>query len=256
MGIDTHLHILPFFDDGPRSLADSLQMGTLAQTEGIHTMIATPHHLTRKFYNHRSDVEQAVLMLNQNLRKEGLDLTVLPGQEVRMNPVFFKEWEEGSVITLNHSRYILIEFETNASYDEMQEWIHELQMLNLVPIIAHPERIEAVIHEPRRLEELILSGALCQATCLTIAGHFGRKAQKTAERLCRNHWIHLLASDAHDSVERACYWTQALGKLNKWAGVQWSRYVLENAKRIVHDQPIEVSTSHFTPRKKYFLFRR
>jgi protein-tyrosine phosphatase len=42
--IDIHNHILPGIDDGCRSLEESLELARLAVKEGIHHIIATPHH--------------------------------------------------------------------------------------------------------------------------------------------------------------------------------------------------------------------
>ena len=44
--IDMHCHILPNVDDGANTLIDSLEMARWAVAEGIHTIIATPHHKT------------------------------------------------------------------------------------------------------------------------------------------------------------------------------------------------------------------
>lgn len=255
MCIDLHTHILPFLDDGSSSMDESLRMAEQAVKEGIHTIIATPHHLTHRYYNHSREVKQAVQELNSNFMQSNISLKVLPGQEVRMNNSFFKEWEEGSVLTLNHSRYLLIEFEEDVTYEQMQEWIHEIQMLQLVPIIAHPERIPAIIKEPHRIEELIQLGVLCQVTCLTIVGYFGRKVQKTAEKLCRLRQVHLLSSDAHDSIKRVYNWQNALDRLRKWAGDDWSQYVLQNANKVVLDQIIDVPTNerkHKERRNSFF----
>lgn len=254
--IDIHAHILPFLDDGPSNLDESVKMAVQAYHEGVQAIIATPHHLTSKYYNDCDAVEQSVRTLNERLQEEGIAVKIMPGQEVRINRIFFREWEKGNVLTLNHSRYMLIEFEGGVSYDQMLEWVHELRMLDLVPIIAHPERIPAVIDEPERIHELIQSGALCQATCLTIEGQFGRKVQKTAEKLCKLGGIHLLASDAHDSLKRTFYWKLANEKLEKWMGSGWQSYVLQNAERVVHDQWIDVSTSGFSQRRKFALFRK
>ncbi len=41
--IDIHTHILPGFDDGATSLAESIEMVNLAETDGIGAIFATPH---------------------------------------------------------------------------------------------------------------------------------------------------------------------------------------------------------------------
>ena len=42
--IDLHCHILSGIDDGAQTVTDSLAMAQKAVQEGIHTIVATPHH--------------------------------------------------------------------------------------------------------------------------------------------------------------------------------------------------------------------
>jgi protein-tyrosine phosphatase len=41
--IDIHCHILSGIDDGAKTVEDSILMAKQAVSEGIHTIIATPH---------------------------------------------------------------------------------------------------------------------------------------------------------------------------------------------------------------------
>ena len=41
--IDWHSHILPKIDDGSRSLEETLELLKMLKSQGINTVIATPH---------------------------------------------------------------------------------------------------------------------------------------------------------------------------------------------------------------------
>ena len=47
--IDLHCHILHGIDDGAQTVTDSLAMAQQAVAEGIHTIVATPHHQNGKY---------------------------------------------------------------------------------------------------------------------------------------------------------------------------------------------------------------
>jgi protein-tyrosine phosphatase len=76
--IDIHCHILPGVDDGAQSLSDSLNMARKAVEQGIHKIVATPHHLTSSYENPKQSIIDRVKDLNAALREEKIDLEVLP----------------------------------------------------------------------------------------------------------------------------------------------------------------------------------
>ncbi len=47
--IDIHCHILPSIDDGAVDMDTAVRMAHQAVDEGIHTIIATPHHNNCKY---------------------------------------------------------------------------------------------------------------------------------------------------------------------------------------------------------------
>ena len=46
--VDFHSHILPGIDDGAKDVETSVKMLELAKSQGIHTIIATPHYYPNK----------------------------------------------------------------------------------------------------------------------------------------------------------------------------------------------------------------
>src|SRR5436190_1716616 len=49
--IDIHHHCLPGVDDGPRTLAEAVDLCRMAADEGIETIVATPHVLRGRWQN-------------------------------------------------------------------------------------------------------------------------------------------------------------------------------------------------------------
>jgi protein-tyrosine phosphatase len=90
--IDIHCHILPGIDDGAQSLEDALDMARLAIEHGIHTIIATPHHANGVYENEADHIMKSVHLLNTALREHHLPLSIVPGQEYRVNRQLLEEY--------------------------------------------------------------------------------------------------------------------------------------------------------------------
>ena len=65
--IDIHSHILPGIDDGAQDEQASIDMAKQAVAEGIHTIIATPHHKNGQYENRKESILKHVEILNETL---------------------------------------------------------------------------------------------------------------------------------------------------------------------------------------------
>ena len=72
--IDLHCHILPGIDDGAQTVTDSLAMAKQAVSEGIHTIVATPHHQNGKYVNEHDSIIYQVGQLNDELKQNEIPL--------------------------------------------------------------------------------------------------------------------------------------------------------------------------------------
>jgi protein-tyrosine phosphatase len=67
--IDTHAHILPGMDDGPKGLEESIRMARIAVQDGIHTMIATPHCFNGVYSSSKEAIISACDQFNDSLKE-------------------------------------------------------------------------------------------------------------------------------------------------------------------------------------------
>ncbi len=58
--IDIHSHILPSVDDGASDWEDALAMARDAHKDGIHTVVATPHHANGQYLNPADSIMDGV----------------------------------------------------------------------------------------------------------------------------------------------------------------------------------------------------
>ena len=197
--IDLHAHILPGLDDGAQSMEDALEMAAMAAESGVHTIVATPHshpqgELPPRF---ASIVESRVRELQYRLRCEGIPLRLLPGMEIFATPDTGWLLSRGELLTLNGTRYALVEFRFDEDTMFMEEILQQVTDRHLVPIVAHPERYFAVQQHPQRVADWLRMGYGIQVNKGSLLGRFGSEAQDLAVELIRRRMATVIASDAH-----------------------------------------------------------
>ncbi|OVE34096.1 tyrosine protein phosphatase [Priestia aryabhattai] len=201
--IDLHCHILPGVDDGAQTIEDSLHMAKKAVAEGIHTILATPHHQNGKYINEKNEILQQVSTLNQYLLQENIPLTVLPGQEIRIYGEMIEDYRNGKILTLNHTnKYIFVEFPSSQVPRFTERLLYDIQAEGLIPIIVHPERNSRLIEEPAILYNFVNKGIMTQVTASSLTGRFGKKIKKFTLNLIEANLTHMIASDAHNISNR------------------------------------------------------
>ncbi|KRE97100.1 hypothetical protein ASG89_30050 [Paenibacillus sp. Soil766] len=242
MLIDTHCHILPGMDDGARTLDEAIEMAQHASSEGIHTIVATPHHADGRHENAADKVELAVQELNNELEKRRIPVQILPGQEVRVSEGLLLDLDAGRVRTLNHSQYVLLELPPTGIPRYFDEIIYELHVEGLTVILAHPERQLDFIVNPRLLHSYVEKGCLCQITSQSLMGLFGRKIQKFAMYVYKSHLAHLIASDAHNLASRRSNLAEAYSYLEKVQGRKALERFSINAASVIRNETIVTKT--------------
>lgn len=217
--IDLHCHILPGIDDGAKYLDDSIAMAEAAVKEGITHILATPHHMNRSWMNDKQKVLTLVNELQEELDRRQIDLTIFPGQEVRLYGDILKDMKDDQILFVDEQeQYVLIEFPTETVPTYAERLFFDLQSHGKTPIIVHPERNHDILRHPDKLKNLIDKGALAQLTAASYTGGFGSKIQKFSKQLIEADLVHFLASDAHNVTNRAFHMQEAYSQLSKEYG--------------------------------------
>lgn len=201
--IDVHFHCLPGIDDGPEDWDRAVALCRAAAAEGTRTLVATPHVLRESWLNEDPSVrDQLVLKLNTLL---GGRPSVLAGCEYAYSSDAVELLERGPagpLTTLNRGRYLLLEFLPGPLPASTDAVLHELALMDVVPVVAHPERNRRFSSNPDRLARLVARGALVQITAGSLLGDFGYGPYEACEEFFRRGLVHLLASDAHSVARR------------------------------------------------------
>jgi protein-tyrosine phosphatase len=250
--IDLHCHILPGVDDGAKTENDSLDMAKAAQAEGITHIVATPHHRNGVYDNTKEEIELQVKLLNQLLESHGIPVTILPGQENRLQGDILEKIEQGEILTMNNTgNYLFVEFPTSHVPRYTSQLFYDLQLAGVIPVIVHPERNNEIFNHPEALYQLINNGALSQVTAGSLIGKFGKKIQKLSFQLIDYSLAHFIASDAHNTSSRGFHLRAAYKAVEEKLGVQ-TRYLLEeNAELLIDGQAVNRDQPEQIREKKF-----
>lgn len=200
--IDLHSHLLPGIDDGAQSLEDALAMARQAVAHGTTVLACTPHIYPGLFPNTPEIIAQATQELRQALNDNAIPLELVYGADIQIIPELVTQLRNGTLPTLNNTRYFLFEPPHHVPNSAMLELVHNSVAAGFVPVITHPERLSYAFAKYREFAAAVASGAWLQLTANAITGHFGPDVAKLSERFLRDGLVHIVASDAHDVRHR------------------------------------------------------
>jgi protein-tyrosine phosphatase len=238
--IDLHVHLLPGLDDGPQSLEESVAMCRMAAADGVTTIVATPHQQHEEWEN--ADIAEIHRLCREVETAAAGTILVLPGGEIRASmgiPADLERGEEGGLLPLAGSRYVLVEPSPYPFAPSLEELIYELRVAGWRTILAHPERYGYLAEETERLRVLVKRGALLQVTAASVLGANGRRAEAATRYLLQHRLAHFLSSDGHDCAGRAPLLAEAARKVASQWGEDLARVLtLDNPLAVIEDREL------------------
>lgn len=237
---DIHCHCLPYIDDGPLTMGESLKLCEALTNEGVKSVVATPHQLGRfEGRNEATQVRKVVDDLNQSLKANEIPLKVLPGGEIRVDERICRLIENDEVMTLADSKkFILLElpFQT---FINIELLLKELNSMGIRSIISHVEKIEPLVAQPDILYKWFEHSVYLQVTASSLLGDFGLKIQRAAWNFLSSRWVSFIATDSHDVNHRRPRIREAFDIIRMKLGESIARLVcIENPARVITGQNI------------------
>jgi len=235
--IDLHCHLLPGIDDGPATLEEALEMARIAVANGIEEAHVTPHLHPGRWENDLPKIAAAVQAYREALAQAGIPLEIGFAAEVRLDYEILPLIEAGRVPflgTLEGRNVMLLEFPHSHVPVGADKFVAWLLAHNIQPMIAHPERNKDLMREPARLEPFVREGCLLQLTADSLAGGFGEQCEVCAREFLERGWVSVLASDAHDTVDRPPRMAPGRDAAAKIVGE-------EEARRLTYDTPLRIA---------------
>ncbi len=206
--IDLHTHVLPGIDDGPATIEGSLAITRLAAAGGTRVLVATPH-VNWRYDNDAATIAERVAELNERLASEevmtadGQPVEVRPGAEIALTQIAELDDAELACLGLGGGPWLLVEPPFTPVAPHLDEMLLALLNGERRVVLAHPERCPAFQRDPSMLERLVGAGVITSVTAGSFGGQFGREARHLAFALAQGGLLHNVASDTHDTVNRA-----------------------------------------------------
>jgi protein-tyrosine phosphatase len=190
--VDCHSHVLPSGDDGAQTIEEGLELCALAAAAGTDVLFATPHvwpHLTLPA-GREAEIRCAFAELRERAPLElrlGFELTPAP-------PLLT---EDPARYVLEGTEIVLVEVPFSGPADEFLALAEHVEAAGLVPLVAHPERTQAVRQRPELAHELAARGWPLQVNATSLLGRHGPEAEAIALRLIESDDAAIVASDGH-----------------------------------------------------------
>jgi protein-tyrosine phosphatase len=190
--VDVHSHVCPSGDDGARTVADGVQLCREAASRGTAILFATPHVWPHLLLG--EERERAVRDRFARLAPAaGLDLRL--GWELTPCPALLRD--DPRRYELDGTGAVLMEVPFAGPADALFALAEHVERAGLRPVIAHPERTEALQADPRLAHELVARGWLLQLNATSLTGYHGPLIELLAWDLIEDDLIALVASDGH-----------------------------------------------------------
>ena len=212
--IDWHSHILPGLDDGSKDVAESVSMIGMQASQGVETVIATPHFYANdetvdSFLSRRSKAMEALKpQLPENAPR------ILLGAEVRYYQGISR-LEGLKKLTVEGSKLLLLEMPMGVWTESMVRELVELSGKSSVRIVlAHVERYMKQ-QKQSVWDRIIESGILMQVNA---SFFFFFTSKRKALNLLQNGVVQFVGSDCHNITTRPPMLGKALTVIRKKLG--------------------------------------
>jgi protein-tyrosine phosphatase len=190
--VDLHSHVVPSGDDGAQTPAEGIELCELAAREGTEVLYATPHV---------SPALPLTAAREPAIRAAFEELRELAPVELRLG---YELTPWASLLDEDPARYalegtvaVLVEVPFLGPADGFLALAEHIEAAGLTPLVAHPERTEAVRADRHLPARLAARGWPLQVNATSLLGRHGPEAEEIGWRLVEDGLAAAVASDGH-----------------------------------------------------------
>ena len=198
---DYHSHILFGVDDGVKTLEESLEILSYAESNGVSQIWCTPHIM--------EEIKTPTLFLQERFAqlKESYkgNISLHLAAEYMLDTEFERRLENRNLLPL-YDDVILVETSVTIPPYNFIEILHDIMSKGYRPMLAHPERSRYLTRTD--YERLDSMGVHFQLNLPSIVGYYGDTAQKKATQMLKNGWYKVAGSDCHRLRNYQCQMTR------------------------------------------------
>jgi protein-tyrosine phosphatase len=184
--------VVPSGDDGAATIDDGLALCRSAAEHGTAVLFATPH--IWPYFTLTPEREAEIREAFERMRaRASLELRL--GYELTpARPLLAGDPHR---YVLEGTDRVLMEVPFTGPADLVFALAEHVESEGLRPVIAHPERTEAVLDDPAVAEELAARGWTLQVNATSLTGRHGHEPEELGWSLVERGLAHVVASDGH-----------------------------------------------------------
>jgi protein-tyrosine phosphatase len=225
--VDLHSHVLFGLDDGSPDLETSLTMLAALRATGFSDVCATPHQKAGQYLPTGDVIATTYAALSAAAPASAPELHL--AAENMWDDVFFGRIQAGTFPSYDGGPAFLLELRPTLMPVGLLDHVFRLRMAGRVPVLAHPERYQALWNDDaltRRLRSLC--AFLIDLPAL--AGYHGKQEGKVARRLVESGLATAVATDAH-TPEDVRHAAEGIAWIEKKLGARAVERLLTDAPR-------------------------
>ena len=232
--IDFHSHFLPGIDDGAQTDSESLQMLSESLSQGVKLCYATPHCQVHSENAISEFIEKRLDSLNRLKKAADAERVKIP--EIKLGAEVFLDnditaFGDYKKLCFEGTDYILLEFPMTKINPKAFDWIYEMTLNGVRPVVAHLDRY------PDR-ETIIGNLADMNAVYQINASRFIFWAGK---RIVKDILKHrsikcIVATDMHNTKFRGPNLGKAYAKVSKADSSLAEKLFVRNAEKFVENE--------------------
>jgi protein-tyrosine phosphatase len=159
-----------------------------------------------------------VALLQQALEQAAIPLGLLSGADVHIVPDLLSGLNDGRILTLAGSRYVLLEPPHHTMPPQFEDCIFRLQSSGYEAVLTHPERLSWIEPQYALIRRMVHKGLWIQLTAGSLTGRFGQAPRYWAERMLGEGLCHVMATDAHNTSTRPPHLARAQAMVEQRLG--------------------------------------
>ena len=233
--LDIHTHFLPQMDDGPKSVNESKQMLRESLSQGVDICVATPHCIIHK----STDITDFIDRRNERYSclTEELEADRLAYPEIKLGAEVYLDndisgYEDVKSVCIGNSPYMLIELPRHIKTALLSEWIYNLCLKGIKPVIAH---IDRYVNWKELVSELGNEEIIYQVNASRFLSFRGRRF---ISRFYKYSGMFLVSSDMHNMSSRKCNMQRAYEIALKRYGSSAYEMFGNTAKKIIENKDL------------------
>lgn len=230
---DMHSHILPEFDDGAKSVDESISMLDCLKKQSVTNVCFTPHFYTNEM-SAEDFVEKRREAYEKFLPHKPDDMNIVLGTEVYVTKFLFSN-DDLSELTYGKSKYILTEYSYGSSFSDktMNYFYMLIENHKLIPVLPHVERYSALMDDPTLIRELKDMGVIIQTNACNYAKKSSVFKRRKLLKLINEGLIDILGTDAHSFTHNTPEaYSQAVECINSKCGSSTLKRMMDTAEKI------------------------